>query len=177
MCLLLVAALPFSADDTDTTESTITLQSGGLVFSSVPCMDFGTQTISSSNMSFSPADTTPYTVVVSDLRGSPTGWNVTAQLGQFNGAANSLPAADISISGGTVTGDDVSGVVAVSNITLSAGGTAQRVFYAPSGAGANQSTLTWPLANVKLNIPAGPGVTTGTHTANIAWTLTDGPGT
>ena len=47
MALLLVAALPVSADDTGTTEATITLQSGGLVFVSVPSMDFGTLTISS----------------------------------------------------------------------------------------------------------------------------------
>ena len=181
MVLASFMAMPVQAVDTTVT---VGLVSGGLVLRTVPDMNFGTaNTISTSTLNLSPADTLDYIIKVEDLRGgaAATGWNLTVNLDTFACAtvvSDSLPGANLTIStASVVTTDTANPAVAATGVTLTSGGSPVKVLHAEATKGLLENTCTWGLADVKLNIPASGTHVPETHTANLVWTLTDGPGT
>ncbi|AKS68171.1 hypothetical protein RN70_00715 [Staphylococcus schleiferi] len=164
-------------------------ESGPLTLDYVSNLDFGSHTISTAEETYQATTLSPF-VQVSDRRGTGAGWNVTAQLSNFQqNGENSLPGASINLTGAEV--DSTSKTpkpVPNSNITLNSGSDSSvNIVKANAKTGAlntAQGLGTWITkwlskgqTNEKatLTIPEAAAMP-GNHAATVTWTLSDGPG-
>lgn len=170
-------------------EGNVTNQSGPLSLDYVSHLDFGSQVISTSQKIYESTTDTPY-IQVSDLSGTGNGWNVKAQVSEFNdGEVVSLPGSSIQLEGGdTVSTTNTDDPVINPSINLVTGGDPVNVVTAaPKEDGSTVSTAqglgTWVMRwlgesegkneKVTLTVP-GSTASVGNHTATITWTLNAG---
>lgn len=172
----------------------ITGQIGPLSLDYVSHIDFGSQEISTTEQVYESTTLEPY-IQVTDVSGTGDGWQVTAQASEFIGDDNtvSLPGSSIQFNNGdTASTSDSENPVIEEAINLVTGGDAADVVTAASRATGEpvntaQGLGTWVTrwlaggeatsnGNVTLTVP-GSSASAGDHTAEISWTLANGPGT
>jgi len=122
-------------------------------------------------------------IQVVDLRGTGTGWSVSASVSGFtNGGTPSLSGAVIHIYNGRPTSlvSAQYAPIPIENSALTADNSPVKVITAPNGTGMGLWVMRWYPSSeettpyVQLEIPAGTA-TLGTHTATINWSLSDTP--
>lgn len=175
--------------DKDKNNGKTTGESAPLTLDYVSNLDFGSHPISTADKTYQATTLNPF-VQVSDRRGTGAGWNVTAQLSDFQqNGESSLPGASIQLTDAEVASTSKTPMpVPNSSITLNAGSdSAVNVVKASAKTDAlntAQGLGTWIIrwlsqgqTNEKatLTIPEATA-TPGNHTATITWTLSDGPG-
>lgn len=178
-------------DRTDQTNPTnpATGNSGSLTLDFVSSVDFGVHQITSNTEIFSSKSNKPF-IQVSDLRGTSSGWIVTAIASEFSsegGKTATLKGAIITFENGEVlSATPKVPPTPVKTITLNADGlAASKVVSSKVGTGEFTWVTRWFTRpdknnnrlnhNVSLMIPAG-SASVGNHQATITWTLTDAPG-
>lgn len=181
--LLGVLAVPVvgHADTTQTSTATVNVKpnptgDGLLSLTSAPGFTFGKGVTTSDTLLKGSATDD---LVVSDLTGTASGWNVTAQLKKFsdpnNAKSDPLTGAFMGIGTPTVTHTEdgiAAGNATAENATLIEGGAPTTVMSAASQAGVGVWNTSFAGSTLKiLTLP----MTTATYTAQIAWTLTSGP--
>lgn len=190
--MFLVAALvltlftaPFAAlaveVDTLETEASITFEAGNLELISAPDLDFGSHTISNDEEEYE-AVTISNDVVVSDLRGTGSGWTLTAQLSAFNHLAPgtdspTLSGAFITIAEQSLTGSNGNASPApsaASAVELISGGSLSTILSASAGNGMGGWESAWENSNVTLTVLPGTAKI-GASYATINWSLQDTP--
>jgi len=167
-----------------------TEEAGPLTLDYVSSISFGSNEISGEGETYESDTLRPF-IQVTDRRGTAEGWSVTAELANFTqtnettGPTETLNGAVLSFANGEVdTPDSISTPpTAEQPVTLAAGGDADLVINANADEGMGKWLNTWfPTEesetnnSVTLDVPGG-AAQTGTHTAEITWTLSDAPGT
>ncbi len=113
--------------------------------------------------------TSSFAVSVSDSSGTGAGWNLQAQIGTLTAGVNTIPAANHSISGVSVSG--VKGVgPSNSVVTGQIPTTMGKIFNAAANSGMGQSTMTF---NTQLTVPA--SALAGTYNATMTVSIVSGP--
>lgn len=171
---------PVDPDDPDTSVETDPPVTGSLAIVSVSDFDFGVIPVNAMGGLYDIKTAKPNIQVV-DLRGSGTGWEVTASLSEFtNGESESLQGAVIHIYSGAASSLSNAPAPEQQRLALTADGTPKNVITAYTGEGTGLWVMRWypnaddSAAYVQLEIP--PGVATrGKHTATINWVLEDTP--
>lgn len=173
----------------------VTGQDGPLSLDYVSHIDFGDQEVSTTEKVYKSITTEPY-IQVTDVSGTGNGWQITAQASTFTSNENNtetLPAASIQFNDGDTISTSTSESPKVEQtINLVTGGDAQEIVTAaPRIEGESVNTAqglgTWVTRwlasesdssneNVTLTVP-GSVASVGGHTAQISWTLSNGPGT
>ena len=165
-----------------TTEPTV---AGSLAIVSVSNFDFGAIPVKTTDGLYDITTDKPNIQVV-DLRGSGTGWKVSAGVSSFTSdGSDSLPGASILINNGNPNSLSVSPAPVQHSVELTTDGQAAPVITAAAGAGTGLWVMRWyppaPTgeqepegAYVQLSIPAGTA-TVGNHSATINWTLANTP--
>ncbi|MCI1986107.1 MAG: WxL domain-containing protein [Lactobacillus sp.] len=155
---------------------------GPLSLDLVPGLDFGSHLTKQEN-TFTDGDT--HKIQVTDGRSNNTGWNVTAQISDFKGAAtnSTLTGAKLSAGAGTVQGA-VNGALDPTIATTGVHSLAVTDLDSASGAAnifsgdADKSAGTWQAQYdadaFKLDVPV-TSQAADTYTATITWTINDGP--
>ncbi len=160
---------------------------GPLTIDYISTISFGTQSVTSTETTYSAQILKPY-LQVSDRRGLATGagWKVQASAALFaNGASQTLVGAKITLtSGEALSGTDGSsgGLNTISNVVIKTDETNTAVLTASSGQGVGTWIERWYPTNsgtatandnVRLTVPPNPPV--GSYTATITWSLIDAP--
>jgi hypothetical protein len=113
--------------------------------------------------------TSSFSVSVSDSSGTGAGWNLQAQIGTLTSGANTIPAANHSISGVAVS--NVKGVGPSNSIvTGQIPTTAGKIFNAAVNSGMGQSTMTF---NTQLTVPA--SALAGSYSTTMTVSIVAGP--
>jgi hypothetical protein len=113
--------------------------------------------------------TSSFAVSVSDSSGTGAGWNLQAQIGTLTSGANTIPAANHSISGVSVS--DVKGVGPSNSIvTGQIPTTMGKIFNAAPNSGMGQSTMTF---NTQLTVPA--SALAGSYSTTMTVSIVSGP--
>lgn len=155
---------------------------GSLVILSVSHFNFGTITATGTTQKHNITTYQPNIQVV-DLRGTGTGWSVSATASGFiSNGSSSLPGAVIRIAGARPNSQVSSSYAPtqIANVALTTDNESVKVITAPDGHGMGLWVMRWypsdeePAAYITLEIPAGVA-TLGNHTATINWTLKDTP--
>ena len=174
---------PYTPGENDP-EDDPTGNTGPLTLDYVSSVHFGEQKIESKDMVYESTILRPF-IQVTDRRGTGAGWQVTAQLSEFNSEGNpTLPGAVLTFRNGTVISPCLLSdePTPAEEIILYAGGPAAPVVTAEPQTGLGTWITRWfPTSesalndSVTLEIPAG-AATIDTHSATITWTLSDAPG-
>lgn len=179
---------PIDKEDPENPTNPPTENTGPLSMDYVSSVDFGTNQISSKRAVYESTSKKPF-IQVSDARGTGSGWDVTASVSNFvnDSGESSLPGAALSFENGEIktTSDNVSQdnpPTGSQNIVLATDGTPANVMTANNDQGLGTWIERWfPTKqesstnnNVTLAVPAG-SASTGTHTAEVTWTLTSAP--
>lgn len=156
---------------------------GSLAIVSVSDFNFGSIRVAGKTAFYDIVTGRPNIQVV-DLRGSGTGWSVSAVVSRFKDSdeAFSLPGASIHVYDGRPNSLALtsSSPLQITGVELPADGSSVKVITAPERTPAGLWVMRWypPTdstdAYIKLEIPAG-AATVGTHTAKINWVLSDTP--
>lgn len=189
LLLLGVGSVPTVAHAADATPTTSTAtinvvkssETGDLKLVSVPSFTFS-KSLDSANTQLTDNNVSP-NLEVDDETHTASGWNVTAQLGQFtdsdgkdvsdgNGWSMGLTPDTPAFTAKTTQTAQVGGNPSVIGQTLAPGKAAATVETADSGAGLGD----WQthMSSAKLNITSLPAKV-ATYTATITWTLSSGP--
>lgn len=113
---------------------------------------------------------------ISDLRGTNAGWTLSAALQGFTDDTNapSLEGTEITFVSGSAESTAGSNPIVSSGVTLTAEGEPDLLVNAVEGGGIGETSVTWASEDVRLRVLKDV-VTVGSHSANINWTMTDGP--
>lgn len=157
-------------------------------------LNFGSKSITLDDLIFKTTEAS--TIQITDLRGSAPGWRLSVSLGEFTSTDNKklsgvqmfYPSANFSTVEGAVN-SDIRKPVSVTNssdisftdpnvkgVLLSASSTpsSQVLINAANEKGNGQWTATYALDNsIELKVPSGNFA--GAYSANLTYTLTDGP--
>lgn len=169
---------PENPGENVTTEPSV---EGSLAIVSISHFNFGAKSVTARAGLYDIVTTQPNIQVV-DLRGSGTGWKVTASVSKFRSGENeSLPGAAIHIyKGRAISLSNSPAPTQATNLKLPADGSALPVITAQNGAGLGLWVMRWyPSAEetgvyIQLEVPAGIA-TVGSHTATINWILENAP--
>ncbi|MGI8857005.1 MAG: WxL domain-containing protein [Thermomicrobiales bacterium] len=113
--------------------------------------------------------TSSFAVSVSDSSGTGAGWNLQAQIGTLTSGTNTIPAANHSISGVSVSG--VKGVgPSNSVVTGQIPTTMGKIFNAAANSGMGQATMAF---NTQLTVPA--SALAGTYNTTMTVSIVSGP--
>lgn len=172
---------PVNPEDPGTDIDTEPSVTGSLAIVSISDFNFGSIAVTGGGGLYNITTNQPNVQVV-DLRGSGSGWSLSASVTGFtSGGSASLPGARIHIYNGRPN-SVVSGAYAPAQITdlaLTTDNTQAKLISAAAGTGMGLWVMRWypaaaGTAYIQLDIPAGTA-TVGTHTATINWTLSDTP--
>ncbi|WP_461213964.1 WxL domain-containing protein [Lacticaseibacillus sp. GG6-2] len=114
------------------------------------------------------------TITVADYRGNNAGWTLTAQLGEFTNTKatdEKLTADTAALSGGDVTGDNVTGVTLSTDNFAAESPTTMLDATTGKGAGSTNAKFT----GATVTIPQKTAAVAGTYKAAIDWTLAATP--
>jgi WxL domain surface cell wall-binding len=110
-----------------------------------------------------------FAVGVTDATGSKAGWNLQASIGVLTKVTDTIPAANHTITGVTVSG--VKGTAPTNNIALGAiPTTTAKIYNAAANTGMGQSTMTFA---TQLAVPADAAA--GSYSATLTVTIVSGP--
>ncbi len=180
---------PYEPDPEDETDpqDPPTGETGPLTLDYVSSVNFGENKIVSNTQIYESSTLRPF-IQVTDRRGSGEGWEVTAAASGFEvvegeETKETLLGSIITFTNGEVVSTSTSEVpIPAQEVELATDGDAARVVTASVDTGLGSWVNRWFPSedadandNVTLEVPAG-AATTGSHTATIAWTLTDAPG-
>lgn len=162
--------------DTDGNEGPV---GGSLAIVSVSDFYFGQIPVMASTQEYAIEPGLPNIQVV-DLRGTATGWKVSASMTRFSDGTNpTLPGATILIDNGRPNAslENLSDPPVQKNVKLTADTEPATILTAAPGAGTGLWVMRWyppgaERAYVHLEIPAG-SATRGNHSAEINWILAD----
>lgn len=172
----ILGATHAGAETTASTAATVTFQAGELELVTAPDIDFGSHSISGAAETYN-AEAINGSIVVSDLRGSGEGWNLTASMSSFtDGTASSLNGAYVTIQSQTLSSETNAAITptAATNIQLSSDNTSANILTAVTGTGLGQWTSELTTENTSLTVPAA-AATVGNHAAVLTWTLGNTP--
>ncbi|MFC4652285.1 WxL domain-containing protein [Lactococcus nasutitermitis] len=154
--------------------------------------DFGTQDITSSNMTYyaaaqklSDGSTRDNYVQVTDNRGTLTGWSLSVEQGDFETSAGDvLKGAQITLGDGAIaSASETPADVSAATTTLTPGTASGTILGATDGNGAGTNLLNFGDADgttnsdtaVSLFVPGSSTKLAQTYTADLTWTLSDTP--
>lgn len=186
VALLVVTMGGFTAAYAENTTATVEFEAdpgiNKLELTSAPSINFGSHTLPVAPATFS-AVSIDSPLKVTDTRGVPLGWNVTAQLSAFattggTPVSDSMPGANIDLLSGAVaksgSGLSANPPTVEQAINIVANGSASKIVSAGVDTSFGVWDTTWTNSNVILNLPNIPAV--GSNEATITWTVNSGPG-
>lgn len=182
--LFAVPVFAGEAPDPASTESSATIEfkKGELTLPSVPSLDFGSHDIPTVTSFYKPTNTLS-PVTVSDLRGTGTGWHLTAQLSEFKNANDQptlngalLTVTDPSVTSGLVgnTSPAPANELDENNqFVLTSDNAVVKILSAEANAGMGVWDQQWTGAGTELTVF--PGNVSSTNTSTLTWILQDTP--
>lgn len=187
-----------ATSDTKTQSATVSLTESTdpnslLQITSASDLNFGAQAIGVSDMKFTDANSP--SIVITDIRGEAPGWNVSVSLGEFTDSTNNQTLTGVQLFYPTVSMTTTSTAISVDDrrpstiatdssfsdstikgllLDSQASPTSKTLINAAAKKGNGQWTATYDTSNkVELLVPAGN--LAGNYSANLTYTLADGP--
>lgn len=167
-------------DKNKNTTASVSFIAGELKLTSVPSLDFGTQSIVGTEQNYT-ADTIQQNIQISDLRGSGNGWHLTASLSKFrlddvDSTTETLQGAYITISNQKISCDNISleKPECEKEVILTSGSASATILTAQKEKGMGIWNDDWDKESAVLTILPGTAKV-GTSHAVIDWSLQDTP--
>jgi hypothetical protein len=166
-------------DDDNGPSNDPTGNTGNLRLDYVSNIDFGTQTISSTNKTYTAQKPNKSVLAqITDLRGTGAGWVLQVNYDtdkSFTDGEKTLKGAVLNLPAGeaATTADNVSSAQAPTTNAVSINDSAQTIMTAATNQGLGVWGDKMDPTSVTLDVPAGN--LAGNYTATLVWTLTDAP--
>jgi hypothetical protein len=174
--LVLMACQPGLAQNSVTTNATITVNAGTLNVASTGDLTFSALTLDGTNQTATCSGTP--TLTITDARGTGGGWNVTLQLTTaFTSGSNTIAASNLSCTatGGTVTPSAGSGANPTQPGTTGTLDSALKVLSAANSGTAGMGRYQFAPATSQFNLTVPAATFAGSYTGTLTITLGTGP--